>query len=258
MFEKTKGIFEGWWKQLLGFTLQPMILFVYIGIMVTLFDKMVIGDDVTFSPSTVNISGVNVVDTYGRIAPKRINCTGTANDTSIYCIFRVADIHTYTGFEVLGIGIPILTSMNEAKLQTIIKVGLIMFIFTKFMDKISEFAASLVGGKEISSSGVGMAAMAKKAQSALRGIQQRGMGLIRKHGAGMAKRAGGIAKSTANKLGNRGKSVESKEAVGGQSSVGGGQGANAVGGGAPRSGVVGGAGGSSAVKPPAASPPKKP
>lgn len=258
MFEKSKGIFDGWLKQLLGFTLQPMILFAYIGILVTLFDKMVIGDDVTFSPSTTVINGTNVTDTYGRIVPKKINCTGSANDTSIYCIFRVADIHTYTGFEVLGIGIPILTSMNQAKLQTIIKVGLIMFIFTKFMDKITSFAASLVGGAEISSAGIGMAAMAKKAQNALKGIQKRGMGALKKHGGALAQRAGGMAKTAANKIGNEGKSVGSKEATGGQSTIGGGQGANTAGGGTPRPGIVAGAGGGSVAKPPAASPPKKP
>lgn len=218
MFSRTKGIFDGWLKQLLGFTLQPMILFAYLAIMVTLFDKMVIGDDVTFSPSTAIINGEIVTDNYGRSVPKRINCAGAANDTSIYCIFRVSDIQTFNGFEALGIGIPMITSMNQTKLQTILKVGIIMFIFTKFMDKITSLAASLVGGTEISSTSMGVGDMAKKAGGALRAVQKRGMGAMQKHGIGLAKRGGGAVKSAAQFVGNKGKSTS--EGSSGASSVG--------------------------------------
>ena len=44
LFERTKGIFENWWKQMLGFILQPMILFAYLGLMLTVFDNLFIGD----------------------------------------------------------------------------------------------------------------------------------------------------------------------------------------------------------------------
>ena len=46
MFEKTKGMFEKWWKQILGFVLQPMILFAYLGVLITIMDNVFM--DVSF------------------------------------------------------------------------------------------------------------------------------------------------------------------------------------------------------------------
>lgn len=194
MFNKHKPIFDKWWKQLLGFTMQPMILFCYLGILISLFDKVIIGD-VTF-----------VGD--GKKAPKQIICSGESKNTSIYCIFRIADMKTFTGLEPLGIGLPMLTTMNKAKMESIIKAGLLLFIFSKFMDQITKFATALVGGAELSSSwGMSAGDMAKKAYGAMRAVQKRGMGAIKQ--GGKAARGGIKAmKSEATKSVNKGKAVE--------------------------------------------------
>ncbi|MFM6972680.1 MAG: type IV secretion system protein, partial [Alphaproteobacteria bacterium] len=44
LFERTKGIFENWYKQLLGYILQPMILFAYLGLFITVIDSVFIGE----------------------------------------------------------------------------------------------------------------------------------------------------------------------------------------------------------------------
>ncbi len=193
MFNRTKPIFEKWWKQLLGLSLQPMILFAYLGILITLFDTLIIGD-VTFTGD-------------GKENPKQISCTGAAEDESMYCIFRVKDIKTYNGLELLGIGIPMLASINSTKINSILKAAIIMFIFTKFMDQISGFAAELVGGKTISSGSMSAMDMAGKAFGTLRGIQKRGVGAISKGIPNVARAAGSAAKGAIRKLAGQGKSV---------------------------------------------------
>lgn len=197
MFARTKGIFDAWWKQILGLTLQPMILSVYLGIFLTLFDHIMIGD-VTFEGD-------------GKTAPKAVVCTGEAADTSIYCIFRVADIKTFPGLEILGIGLPMLTDMNETKLKSIINGAMLMFIFMKFMDQISSFASKLVGGAQLDSNWGSATQMVSQSYSALRGLQKRGMRAIKKHGGTIARKTGEKATQAANYMGNQGKAAQDPE-----------------------------------------------
>lgn len=206
-FERTKGIFQGWWKQILGFTLQPMILFAYMGIMISVLDNFILGS-ATFSPATVEINGASVVDTYGRISPKQISCAGDAKDDSLYCIFRFADIKTFNGFEPLGIGIPLLTSLNSDKLDTIFKSAMVLFILSTFMDKIMQFASALVGGAALESDwGSSASKLLGSAYGIGRGVQARGIGMMRKHGAKPIKGVGKVGRNIAQALTFRGKKI---------------------------------------------------
>jgi|GEM_PF-1537120 len=178
LFNRTKEIFNKWWKNMLGFILQPMILFAYLGILIAIFDNIVIGSATFTTTGKITKNNVqNSPDIYGQASEKTISCNNSkAESDSIYCIFRIADIKTYDGFEALGVGLPILGSMNASKLITIIKGALLMYIFSKFMDKIAEVAATLVGGSQIKdSSSWSNNFNANKAYSTLRGIQTRGM-----------------------------------------------------------------------------------
>lgn len=176
LFEKTKNIFTNWWKQLLGFILQPMILFLYIGILINLLDATVIGD-VTFKGDGIS-------------APKQVICEGEAKDTSLYCIFNFANLDSFPGLEIIGIGVPLLTDMNKAKLQSIIKAAFIVFVYMQFMDKISEFAKKLVGGGDLSSDW-GVSGAASKAASITQGAVERGRRGLAKGAKTLADRARG-------------------------------------------------------------------
>jgi hypothetical protein len=208
-FERTKGIFQGWWKQLLGFTLQPMILFAYLGILVTLLDNFILGS-ATFIPATVEVNGVSVQDTYGRISPKQISCSGDAEDDSLYCIFKFSDIKTFNGLEAIGIGIPLLTSLNSNKLDTIFKAAIVMFIFSTFMDQIMGLASKLVGGSSLQSDwGSSTSKMLAKAYGVARGIQSRGVNAMRKHAPGILKKVASVPRDTVKGLSSKGKKTES-------------------------------------------------
>lgn len=193
LFTRTKSIFDAWWKQILGFSLQPMILFAYMAILITFFDKIAIGD-ITFSGD-------------GHNAPKSMHCTGEAANTSLYCIFKIKNIQTNNALSVIGIGVPVLLDMNKDKIQTIIKSTLLLFIFMKFMDEISNFAKELVGGAALSSDSISAKKMATKAYSAMRSVQGRGSNALDKHGTALKDSIKENVKGLGAALGNKGKSV---------------------------------------------------
>ena len=161
MFARTKSIFDNWWKQILGFILQPLILFAYLGIFLAFFNSAIIGKDVTFSGGENN-------------TPKKIICEGEAEKTSIYCIFRISEVKNFTGLEIIGIGLPLLENMTKEKAQMIIQSVFMMFIFLTFLDKITDFAKELVGGDGLSSGWkASITGMTKSTYGALHGIQKR-------------------------------------------------------------------------------------
>lgn len=196
LFEKTKNVFTGWWKQLIGFIFQPVILFVYLGILISVIDLTIVGD-VTFEGD-------------GKTAPKKIVCEGEGKNNSMYCIFNVADIKTFTGLEPIGIGLPLLASMNQQKMHYIIKTAIILFIYFQFMDQIMTFAKKLVGGGSIQSDW-GVKGIAEKAAGALQGIQDRGTNAIAKHGVDAARAGYSGANAVRQAVGNKGKSVDKAE-----------------------------------------------
>jgi len=175
MFERTKGIFENWWKQMLGFILQPMILFAYIGLMLTVFDNMFIGT-----------ARFNPVDD-SSILPK-VNCDNyedntkpfNPSDTSVYCIFNFGKYSNYTGLEFFDLAMPVLTSLNPTKIRTIFQSAIIMFVFLQFFDKITTVARKLVGGAELKSeSGNAMLDQVKKVT---KGVQDRALNTVKRAG----------------------------------------------------------------------------
>lgn len=190
LFDRTKSIFDNWWKQLLGLVLQPMVLFAYIGIFVTIFDSVMIGSDVTFSGDGIN-------------APKQIICP--SDSTSIYCIFDDLQITTNNSLAVIGIGLPVLVLKGDL-LKTVValfQAALLMFIFTQFMNKIEEVAVSLVGGPYHGAGWGSVEAMTKKTFGALNAVSERGMRAAKKYGG----KAAGAATQAIGKFGDKGKNI---------------------------------------------------
>ena len=141
LFERTKGIFENWWKQMLGFILQPMILFAYLGLMLTVFDDLFIGDAKFNPPLNGELPTIDCArDAIIKSHP---------DENSIYCILQLERYKSYTGLEVFDLAIPVLMSMNKEKINTLTRAAIIMFVFLKFLDTITTVAKKLVGGAEL-------------------------------------------------------------------------------------------------------------
>ncbi|MDA0901798.1 MAG: type IV secretion system protein [Proteobacteria bacterium] len=167
LFKKTEDMFKKWMKNLGGFILQPVILFAYLGIVVTVFDSVLIGDAAFIGDGLDN--------------PKSIVCSEEVADSSVYCIFANAEIKTNDSLAKIGIGLPYLSSMSPEKITTVATAALLLFFLTQFLDSISAFAMQLVGGATLSSTTAGVAKMAGATFGGLRAIQERGMGFGAKH-----------------------------------------------------------------------------
>ncbi|MBP7709451.1 MAG: type IV secretion system protein [Rickettsiales bacterium] len=215
MFARTKGIFDGWRKQLMGISLQPMILFAYLGVFIAIFDHVIVGE-VRFSGDGKNVPKKIICDNSSigdvLIANPSVNGkhTSSGNSTSIYCIFRTAEIDTFSGLEPIGIGLPVLMSMNKEKVMTIIRGALVMFVFLQFLDIIPRIAGELVGGATIKSNFGSVEGFAKSLGGALKSLQDRGKGAAKKLGGAALRKGGevaGGAMGAIRKLGSKGKSV---------------------------------------------------
>lgn len=164
LFERTKGIFENWWKQMLGFILQPMILFAYLGLLLTVFDSLFIGT-AKFKPATSTQSMPEIdCSEYDGIKP---------DDTSIYCILNFAKFKNFNGLEAFDLAIPVLTSMNKEKINTLFRAAIIMFVLLNFLDKITSVAKKLVGGAELDHKST--LDLKKKVEGVTRGLQTRAL-----------------------------------------------------------------------------------
>ena len=202
MFQKTKDIFNKWLKQLIGFIIQPIILFAYLAIFIAIMDHSVYGirhhdpdnGGITFSGD-------------GLDEPKGNVCTDEGEDNSIYCIFGTANLTTYSALKPIGIIFPLLVNMNEKKLITVVKAGLLMFIFSEFMDKISSLAYELTGSNQISSNTPSAMNMMAKGYGTARGIQKRGSRGTKKAASGLASKA---KRSIGSRL-NKGKQAKGKD-----------------------------------------------
>lgn len=240
MFARTKSIFDGWWKQILAYALQPMILFAYMGVLISVFDSVAIGD-VEFSGDGRTAPKSAICDTSGSLSVgvssgsvggvSTPSVSGSVSgfipgDESLYCIFGIAEMKNFPGFEVVGIGLPVLIGMTKAKVFTIMKAAMLLFIFMNFLEKISSLATALVGGNELKtgSAMINMAIMASTTGGALRGIQKRGMNLASKVGGTAARKGGEIAstaKGAMGQLASKGKSAEGEENGAARDMVGG-------------------------------------
>lgn len=150
LFSKTKEVFENWLKNLISFTLQPMLLFLYIAIMVMVIDRSLIGsaefkgssptktiscqticqnpDGSTFALGESDEASPNSEEeTEGESsedsseateeAQEGINCDQPGQrvihpiNDSVACILQFDDYSEFPGLEIIGISIPLVTNL---------------------------------------------------------------------------------------------------------------------------------------------------
>ncbi len=162
LFERTKGIFDGWLKSLLSFCFHPVLLFAYIAFMTTIVDRSLIGS-ATFVGSGPNKA--IFCDSYCKASDNRIvpnNEDGSAPDCnevgqkkvnpmddSVACLVNFNNLGKFPGLEFFGILIPTLIKLFEEnpkqRILTIIKGALIVYLIYKFMDEISAINSEIFG-----------------------------------------------------------------------------------------------------------------
>lgn len=164
LFEKTKSIFDAWFKEIIGFGLQVVILFAYIGIVVVVMDQTLVGS-ATFIGDNPRMLNCNryCIKANGNIEDDISKCVDSADylvdplDDSILCLINIdkGSFTTFPGFEVIGVSIATLgnlfsdPSKTGIRVVTIFKGLIVIFLLYKFMDSITEIASQLTGGTEL-------------------------------------------------------------------------------------------------------------
>ncbi|MBP7709951.1 MAG: type IV secretion system protein [Rickettsiales bacterium] len=235
LFAKTKSIFEGWVKEIIGYCLQPMILFAYVAFFITIMDKVMIGS-ATFSgqaPSKAISCSKVCKDSNGTIKPyKADNSIDDCNDKgdkilnpmndSVACLINLDDFGKMPGLEMFGLTVPILMNIFsdnvQLKILTILKGAIVMFLLYKFMDLIPEMASKLVGGSKLGGGDSNAFKMMTQVAGTVNALAKRGVGAAKRAGEKGLEKAGSLAskaKSAARSAGSQGKSVSGPEGEGG-------------------------------------------
>jgi len=217
LFEKTKGIFKGWVSNLISFCIQPMILFAYLAIFVSLMDRTLIGS-ATF---------------YGEPPFRAISCSQYCQDArglvvnnpscdligqklvvpkadSIACMISNKGVGNWPGLELIGITLPFLIDFFSdhvrEKILTLFKAVLLMYFLLTFMDEIPEIGSQLLGGATLPKSTIKATEMFSKAVGLMKEIQKRALQGLKKHG---GKPASGLRDGVKSMMeaGNKGKST---------------------------------------------------
>ena len=209
LFKKTENIFKNWIKELLSYSLQPILLFAYIGIFVTIFDEALTGS-ATFNNSppmkTLNCEK-KCMDADGKIKSIPQSKTVYDNDSngvpfcdisnndvildpetdSVVCLINVDRYQTWPGLEFIGIGIPMILDIftkpdvTRAKILTMAKALLLIYILAELAGEIPAIAANLTGGSQLPSmDNKSLKDIATRSIGIARALQKRGMGAGKK------------------------------------------------------------------------------
>ena len=166
LFKKTEGIFNRWLVQLIGFSLQPIILFAYMGLFVTIFETVVSGS-ATFAgkaPTRELICDKICVDPDGNKSVFTISkdCDPDKGYTildpmsdSVACMINLKNdkFKHIPVLEPLGIALPMIANLftenGRQKILTMLKAALIIYILSSFMSEIPGIASNLMGGNKL-------------------------------------------------------------------------------------------------------------
>jgi type IV secretory pathway VirB6-like protein len=172
LFKKTENIFKSWRTNLIGFVLQPIILFAFLGVFILIFDKVLIGD------ATFKGDGKNLPKTIN--CPKTIdNLRGKGNSNSLYCVFNSFRIEIDPALKVIGIFIPKLYESKYKDLWTLINGALLMFIFYGLIDRVGDLAAKLSDSAPLTSQSVSAIDITKSFAGGAAAVEKRMLGATR-------------------------------------------------------------------------------
>jgi type IV secretory pathway VirB6-like protein len=222
LFKKTEGLFNRWLGHLIGYSLQPIILFAYMGLFLTILDTLVIGS-ATFKgnpPQRIIVCSKICVDQNGSLIPLAKDQVATEckvdigekivdpMSDSVACMMNLGNdkFGKIPVLEPLGIAIPMLKNFfsdnGRQKILTMTKAVLILFILAQFLDEIPGIASNLMGGNNLPAAPA-MSGMdlAKKVAGIGLAVQKRAAGAARKSGSS----AGSAIKKNAQAAGDKGK-----------------------------------------------------
>jgi hypothetical protein len=207
-----------------------MILFAYIAILITTFDKTVIGS-ATFlgkGPYKTLACNLTCVDSNNNLVLDPSNPRVLApcdqpgqkivdpmKDSAV-CILGFNEFGKIPVLEAFGISIPTLKNaesvFSRSGVLTLTKAFLIMYLLYKFMDEIPGITSNLIGGTKLPGAAPSAVEYFKKMAGVVRGIQKRAQRVTERS----AKDSAGKIRDSIGSGGNKGKSVDGPSRGGGE------------------------------------------
>ncbi len=209
LFRRTHKIFQNWLKNLISFALQPMVLFLFVGMAITVMDKYTLGDGL-FVGSGMNkelvcgyacISDAGTVIDYTNSRGSSVltefteTCTsGEENQildlkrNSVLCFLNNMTSSPWALLQAFGIFIPILKDIFLSDVLSFLRVAFLFFILTQVLNTIPGIAANLTGGKELPGTKAGDPfELYKKAVDITKALSRGFKGAVSKYGGGFTK-----------------------------------------------------------------------
>lgn len=166
LFEKTKNIFNSWFSQLIGVSLQPIILFIYLALFITILDKAMIGEASFIDKSNGEIKTIECrpycYSNNAGIREYNKNTCNTENkdiiipvEKSVACLIDEINskFSSWSIGSIIGLSFAVLSNSHGASASAIIinlaKVMLILYVLYSFMDSIPSIATRIFGGVEM-------------------------------------------------------------------------------------------------------------
>lgn len=167
LFRKTKSYFDKWLKNLISFALQPMIVFAYVGMALTMIDTYILGDAVYIGTGRdkelicgslcVSREEKVIIDYTDRLISdldkEFVSNCGPENDivnlkgSSVLCLLKKQNSTPVSLLGSLGIFLSALTDIGASDGIMFLRVAFLFFILSRAMVAVAGIAASLTGGQ---------------------------------------------------------------------------------------------------------------
>ncbi|XGA08536.1 MAG: type IV secretion system protein [Wolbachia endosymbiont of Xenopsylla cheopis] len=162
LFQATKGFFDGWLKEIMTYSLYPVILFAFLSLMFSVFDNLYFGD-LRFK----RVTGDNGKITF-TLDPENA-CDLAEHRGNLACIVNSIGFRNHKiilGMEVTGFELD--KGVTELLWTKLGMMGLMGFLFYHFLGTIGSLAAELAGNPRANLAGgvTSPTAMMKKGLSA--------------------------------------------------------------------------------------------
>ena len=141
LFQATKGFFDGWVRQLIVYTLYPVILFAFLSLLFTVFDNLYF-EDLKFARTEVQVLG-NKRITFKLQDPGQ--CDDSKYDYNLACMFGNVQFLTKPAFFGFNAYAPDFKHEAEMLWMKLLMMVLIGFLFYHFLSSITYIAAELAG-----------------------------------------------------------------------------------------------------------------
>jgi type IV secretion system protein VirB6 len=162
LFDFTKGIFDSWFKMLLGYIIYPGLHFAFLALMLATFDNIYFGGlkmDANSGSIFEQCTKLGASDTpicaIANNAASKGNSTVLDSSIKDMCDMNIGHIvnglYETTDLWLLGSYTTMNTDVASALLKTMLKLSLMAFLFYMLMNSISTFFANLTSVEDMSS-----------------------------------------------------------------------------------------------------------